>query len=599
MRFKLMLILCMSFTTVVSIDQSLLMFVHANSDTLGDEEGLNVAYQALTAIMQKAAPVLMSEVIWQHVVIRKNRFAQGLQRLNSVQQHIMDLHHNTNMVIKKHKGQVDVVNRLLNDDWYKQEHKQLSELDQQVLKHHFFDFFCFYIFNYLDPWNIYRLPQGYLLWLPHNQSSAGFCLQHNIAIHHSMLSQLAFENKSSDLDQVIQKYLYNNKSVQWTFYLTGHGYHKDAQHPQAGVAGMNLPAFRKLLLCLNNHCATKLLIYSSCYGAGQHSILPYQHDDKDLLLSYPVIMISLTDAPSYVFGVPAGLKLPPYDSQNFLVQRDVGDRGLKTYFLQKFRHFCKQSQAGINDISLARLVNPNTESNSIIKVENIPLIRKAGSSYFMPLDQSALHCLVTSQDADIDLTNKAACLLYVNHYPGKIKVSSKLSAFVSMIPGGQVHHIGTLQAQGVEFGQLIRSLFLSIDDLYDQNIYLFDTLVCDLNTLALTASSSQQLTQVLVLPTGPWLPSFAQDKGSCYVYFDYNNESYTVSFDQQKSMSPIQKLTEEQKLILQQFKQLLLQESALGSHENVKTKLSGDYFKQRTVLQKQLLEECVQRKICK
>lgn len=607
MRLKVTLFVCLILNSLIAVlysdDRELLMFVHTHIKPLDDEDGLNVAYQALTAIMQKAAPILMTENIWQHVVQRKDRFASGLQYEKSLHQLVMNVHHDTNTMIKDHQNDISFVNQALNYAWYRQHYRALSELDQQSLKYLMFEYFCYYVFNYLSKWNVYRLAEGYLLFIPQNQSNKGFCLQGKSVIDSKELARSIFQSDSSDLASVLKKYLCKNSLISWSFYLTGHGFHQEDDYAQAGVAGLSLQQFHQLLLCLDTHCLTKFFVYSSCYGAGQHAIVPYQIDGQDLLLSYPIILISLTDAPAYVFGLPSGLKLPPYDAQYFLVKNDVGDKGLKTHLLQKFRSFCKQLKSGTNDISLVRFLNPNIQcdykSCNIIKIENVPLIRKAYSPYFLPLDQSGLSCIIKSNGKQIDLDDKKACLFYVNQYFGTIVISKNIPVFVSMIPGRQVHYIKSLQASDFDFASLIQSLFLSIDDLHEQNIYLFDNITCSVLLPQVFPEVVHKIEQVLVLTAGQWLPSFAREDASCYVYAYYKNGVYAIVFGHNKEIQTVYKLNSAQKKILQQFKQFLLQENEYGHGVALKVLLSSSHYKKLSDIQKNLLNQCQRQEACK
>lgn len=602
MRLKLGIVFCLFSIFVQSVDQSLLMFLHTQSQSFGDEEGLNIAYQAMTAIVQHAAPILMSENIWQHIVIRKDRFKQGLQNKNSMQTAVVAMHKKVNELVRKNKGDVSVVNRSCDDLWYHQQYSELSQLDQNSYKHLLFDYFCYYVFDYLDDWKVYQLSGGYLLWIFHNKHQ-GFNLKNIKLKSKSDLAKPIFLEHSCKLDQVLRMCISVDKSVKWSFYATGHGFHKDDQQSQSGVVGMTLQSFKKVLKFLNDCISTKLFVYSSCFGAGQHAVIPYQDDNRDTLLSYPVIIVSLTDAPAYVFGVPSGLKLPPYSSDNFLTPINIDHQGLRPVFLQRFDTFCKCVKSGKIDAALSKTINPYLQCDfdhcTILKIENVPLIRRAYSSFFVPLDGFKLYCITKSSDQAIELHDKEACLWYVNAYLGTINISKKLPIFVSMIPGGQVHFGRDLQAQGFEISELIGSLFLSIDDIHEQNIYLFDKVSCSVMIPDISPEKLYELEQVLILPAGQWLPSFQQKGAACYVYVQVKDHMYCLCFDQNKQISYVQELENEQIVIINRFKKFLLEENMFGQDATISTLLSSQYFHQRNQLKKDLLYTCLQEKVCK
>lgn len=585
----------------------LLMFIHTPESSFTDEEGLNVTHQMLTAFVQGAAPILVSENMWQHVVLRKERFSQALKDTTSMQSSIVDLYKVTNQTIAKSLGDYNIVNKSLHHTWYAKKYPKLAVLDPQVLKHLLFDFFCYYVFDYVDDFTAYRLPEGYLLCLPKNKQT-GFCLQQVKRVNLKQLEKPIFSKKSANVHTVLKKYICTNKKQSWCFYVTGHGYHKDSIHPESLVAGMPINAFKQLLSTLNNKTfQTALLAYSSCYAAGEHSILSYQQEvkgvKKDLILDYPVLMMSLTDAPTYVFGVPSGFKLPPYGRGTILRSSDVYKNALQFYFLQNFNDFCEAACKGQCTIKMARALNPYIRCISsacdVTKVENLPLVRQAHQSCFVPLDKSVVQCLTKPGHHEIIVDNKAALLWYIKQYSSSIILQGQLPAFVSMIPGSQVHHGARIVAQNVDLQKLVASLFLSIDDTHTQNLYIFDRVEC---SIALTDISEKQLDaleNVVVLSTGSWLPAFAQQDASCYLYGEYKQQGYWIVFNQHKEIQSVIKLDPDQQDIMYRFRLLLMQECSFGRQLSIPQLLSSDYFEQSRALQKELLAQCLQQQICK
>lgn len=606
---RILLLSTIIFLNCITIEpksHQLLMFIHAHSSSFSDEEGLNVAHQMLTACIQKAAPILVSENIWQHVVLRRERFVESLKDSSSMQSKLFDVYKVANNMIKKHKD-ASKVNGLLHDDWYKKRYPKLATLESEVLKHLQFDFFCFYVFEYLKGFTVYRLLEGYLLFIPQGMSD-GLCVQDMKEITFKSLQKPVFKKKSIDLHHIMKKYLCPNKEKSWCFYLTGHGYHKDQEHVESMVAGMPLEAFKKLLNALNNQTfTTKLLAYSSCYAAGEHAIISYQYDEnglkKDLQLAYPVLMMSLTDSPTYVFGVPSGFKLPPYSHRSSLKSTEMYQNGLQFYFLQNFNKFCKCARSNTCTITMARSLNPYVRCISsacdVTKVENIPLIRHAYQSCFVPLDKSTITCLTKEQNEHIEVKNKAALLWYVKKYAGTIRLTHRLPVFVSMIPASQVHYAHELQAQEVSLSELIRKSFLSIDDMHEQKIYLFDRLSCSINLEAMSKKRLTYVDNVMILTAGKWLPVFAQQDASCYVYAEHNGQGYWLIFNHDKELDSVIVLDSEQKDVVNKFKALLMQECSVHSHLSVQQLLSSHYFEKRKLLQQELLMTCLKEKICK
>lgn len=602
MRLQLYGILLLSMM-LQSVDQQLLMFVHTQPTPLTDEEGLNIAYQALTAIRQNAAPILMSENIWQHVVLRSDRFKQGLRDVHSLQNDVVALHVDVNYLLKKHQGQIEFVNSSCNNAWFAQRYSNLKALDPDSYKHLLFDYFCYDIDNHFNGWKMYQLWGGYLLWIPNNQS-AGFDIQNADRQLIGNIKKAVWKVAAADLDKVLPKYIVPDKNIHWTFYVTGHGYHKDAENRQARVAGVTLQSFHELLVFFDKECSTKLFVYNSCYGAGQHAVIPYEDEYGDLLLSYPVILVSLTDAPVYVFGAPSGLKLPPYNSSNMLTSADEHKQKLQPFFLQDFNKFCLLARENRFDADLVKTISPYEQCSfnmcSIVKIENLPLIRSSHTAYFMPLDQSQVYCLMDNDAKSIEMQNKAALLLYTYKYDGIVQLEGNVPFFISMLPGDQVHCMGRLNAERIDLSYLIRKMFLSIDDIHEQNIYAFDTISCSISIPEISKDKIVSLHNVLIIPAGPWLPYFAGGVDtSCYVYAQIQKRFYNIVFDQNKQISFVQELQKNDVGLMQKFKNFLLQECTFGQHKSAQELLSGEYFKQFKKLQQDLLQQCLQEKICK
>ncbi|MBM17821.1 MAG: hypothetical protein CL947_01980 [Epsilonproteobacteria bacterium] len=608
MKHLFLIINFLCFCTCYSQKEQLLMFVHTHPSVFTDDEGLHVAHQMLTALVQQAAPILMSENVWQHVVLRSERFTKALQDTQSLQQDIVDLYKKTNQTILHENGDCHKVTTLLDNAWYQQHYPRLAKVDADVIKQLHFDFFCYYAFDYIKNYVVYHLLEGYVLCIPNNQSD-NFNLHQAKKMTYSQVKKPTFKKHSFALHQVLTKYLKKSKNCSWCFYLTGHGYHKDADHPEPMVAGMTLHAFSKLLHALNNKTFhTSLLTYSSCYAAGEHSIIPYQQiiqgNQQNLHLDYPVIMMSLADSPTYVFGLPSGFKLPPYNQNMTLQNSDIDNKQLQFYFLQNFKKFCDITRLKQSAIELARALNPYVQCFSevcnVTRIENIPLLRKKHSSYFVPLDTSVVQSLLQDSPQDVTVNSKKSALLwYVKHHNGTIMLSHTLPMFISMLPGRQVHRAFMLQASASNFETLIREVFLAIDDMKDESIYLFDKLSCQVTIPQISSDTITMLDNVVVLPAGTWLPSFAQLGASCYVYAEHNRQGYWIIFNQHKQLHDVIPLSGKQQDIFNIFKALLLQESRFGSRLSLSKLMSSEYFNQRKSLEQKLLTHCLQQHICK
>lgn len=596
---KLLIVLLIIFHMNHSKEQQLCMFIHQDN-MLTDDEGMNVAHQFLTLLVQKACPLLISQTLWDHVVKRKNRFDNLTNVQSSLQSEVVRLHQITNTMIQQYNGNVHILNKLLNQLWFAQNFKQLASLNHEALNILFFDYFCSKLEAQLESWNVYCLPEGYILCIPKKDKEYHFCLDQLKSLYYRDMQHINRTEKKQSISKLLQKYLCV-EDVVWSFYLTGHGHHKDEEHGHACIAGMDMQDFQNFLLTLNSRLIkTKVLVYSSCYSAGEHSVLPYRFADKDMLLKYPVIMISCMDAPTYVFGVPAGLRLPPYHKDNILTKQDVLSKQLHWHLMQNFHEFVAQTKKGQFERTLAHAVSPYVHCEEDIcnatKIENLPLIRKAGQLHFMPLDESLVSMIQQQSKKYINVGNTSAVMLYVKKYLGIISITSKLPTFVSMVPGNQVHCISKLEAKNHTFTELITSCFMTVEDEHEQNIYLFDTIRCKVD---ITSDKQQsELYNVVIIPSGPWMPQFVDKDAELYVYAQQGDNSYWISFAHGKPTTKII-LNAEQVIIMKKFISLLKQQCSFGDNFSMKQLLSADHFMNRVKLHDQLLQECLQDLICK
>lgn len=605
---KLSLLVCICViivtTSSFSIDQTLLIFLDTQGEKFDEDEGLNVAYQLLTAMSQQAAPILTTQAVWNHVLNSRNNFQQQLSSGHGAANELLKLYEEVNKKISIGLSSVQEINETYDKSWYDKNFRLLSKHSEGELKLIKFHFFCYNFKFCMDNWKFYLLDGGYLLMVPagiHKNELFRLHGEQLLTYEKLMISKVA--PYRACLDFILKKYLNRSMELSWSFYLTGHGHHKGKFHAQSMIAGMSVSGFRDFLLFLNNDIKTKVLVYSSCYSSGMHAIEPYQQDDKDLVLRYLVFVTCLTDGPMYIFGIPSGVKLPPYDSNNKLEESDVRGQGLQNYFIQNFMQFCSLLKSKSISPRLIDTISPYRscvkEKCELTRLENIPLVRYAGSTYFVPLCSDFVTTIFKNASPLIEIENKAAILWYVKNYKGSIVLKGRLPQFISMVPGDSVTNIQRLDASAFDIALVIANSFFAVEDMFCQQIFLINELQGNLNLPYLNLNSGDLLKNVMIIPSGAWLPLGVDSKILGHVYFERLGNAYHLSLNDKKQIVASTLLTREQRVEFDKFRQLLIKECLFDSLAiSTKKLLSSCQLKKRDAFNKKLFNECLQRRIC-
>lgn len=584
-------------------DQTILIFLDTVGQKMSDDQGMNVAHQFLTAMIQQAAPVLVSQKLWSHILTRRQRFQDGLKVIGSLQKEVERLYQTTNKTIAQGL-ELSVINQTCGDAWYHKNFSKLSKLSADQSKAVLFDYFCYRALPPAFVWKWYQVPGGYLLGIPHEKND-GLNLKglKSLSIREVMLPQK--DSVSKPFVAVLSKCLQQDLKRSWSFYVTGHGHHKDTQHDQSAIAGMFIEEFHTFLLFLNHNIKTNCLVYSSCYSAGTHLVKPYYFNEASLLLRYPVFVTCLTDAPTYVFGLPAGMKLPPYNETIFLEQSDIYNKSLSWYFLQNFNQFCKRAKSPVlsaKDLiqSISAYKQCDKKLCTLSMVENIPLVRYAGIAYFVPVDITFVDILLHDSMKDRVVHNAYALLWYIKHYSGCLQFKDRLPQFVSMIPGNGVFHVSRCEALAYDLSQFLKQSFFAMLDIVGQQIFLFDQLHCQLHFKNLKNSGTAKLEDVMIIPSGQVMPallSAQSNVGLCVFRFD--GVWYLVVIGQDLKDMNIVELNDQHIEQLKKFREFLMKENYNDQSISADILLLPEQFKHRSELWELMLKQCAEQNVCK
>jgi len=559
---------------VSAVDRNLVIIVdNAQHETAKNDE-VTMTHQCMTALQQQASMILISSGLWKNIADRKKRFAVGLQDASSLQSSNYSL---------------AAINQKLSQSWFEQNYENLAQLPAQDINQLRFDFACYIFECDFDFWQIYDAHEGMLLFVPQGLDYR-IDKKYEVADLEKMTKHA---DKKSNLIPSLEK-LVLNKHDRFVIYLTGHG-HPKSLGQQANIAGLKIDEFRSLIDYFDISMQLKLLVYSSCYGGGVHTIEPY----ASLQLHYPVIVTAATDAPIFGFGLFEGVKLPPYDERFFLEPVDVcKKKGLLPHSLQDYKAFFKRSWRGHFDLQLVQLVSKFFTCDlfgcHVQKIENFPLIRKAGSLIFVPIKDNLIMKLIQQVTGYASVTSSKPLLLYSKKVK-KIKIDRSVP-ILSMLPGLQSHTIDQLVAPQVLLSQLLEQSFLSLPDMQTYKNFLIKKLTCINDCIG----DKQLVTfdNLLIVGQDNVRPKFLDKIAQVMIYAELADKHYLLLYNDQKVTDQLI-LNQEQINIMRQivgFVQFMADQDALIAPEKL---LTFDAYCTSKEHQQAIVETCVKKKVCK
>jgi hypothetical protein len=574
---------------VYTFDNNLIIIVDNLQQETAKTEEVNMTHQCITALQQRGASVLVSTTLWKNIVDRKKKFEKKLQDSSSIESNIFAMYKRTNTELKLAEYNLAIINQKLTQSWFELEYPQLAKLSQEKFNQLRFEFLC-YIFKFdINHWRVYGARTGMLLFVPKEY-------QYKIEGSYELFDERALlkhVDKKSYIVQSLEKLLKNDKN-RWVIYLTGHGHPKSSKQ-LANIAGLKIEEFRTFLEYLNNKMTIKIMVYSSCYGGGVHTVEPY----TDLKLKYPVIVTAATDAPIFGFGLFEGVKLPPYDDQFKLHAVDVlKNHGLLPCTMQNYKAFFKRAWKGQFDLNLVQLISKFFICDFIEchaqKVENYPLIRKAGDLIFRPVREGLIAKLVQKITTNGTFFSHKPLLLYSKKIK-KIKIDRAVP-IISMLPGMVSHEIGELSAGLVPLSRLIAESFLSLEDMQAYKNFIIKKLVCFDDLIG--SKKIINFTDILILHQENLMPKFFEKKVEALIFLKRINSYYLLVWNN-KSITDIILLNEEKIRAMSEIKNFVQQGinyQAMRTPENL---LTFDAYIDNKNFQQDIVDECVHIKICK
>jgi hypothetical protein len=489
-----------------------------------------------------------------------------------------------NNFFKKMDSYPSNASSLFNRDWLIKNFPQLSNNDTDLYKQAAFNFLCFHLMADILLWDIYQITPHFILLIPP-------LLQHESQF--TNFSRISYQKVNPDkgdsgelvqaLAKVVSLFSMFSK-FPLNIYLSGHGEYAD-ENDKGMIAGLPAENFSSLLDQLQKSGRMNLLVYNSCYGGGKNTILPYQNAQiSGKKFNYTIVNISITDAPTYMFGFPEGMKLPPYDGVKYLLPTDLDKQNNVTfYFLQNFPQFFDLATQTPLISQCIESVNPYIHCLQPIAkeaivcdvshVENIPMILTPGATRFISFDKKYINQM------------HGVKLLDTNRY-----LSLQLSADQRLLPidtGNYWYQIDVLQGQTQEtIIQFIQRVFLFIPD-------LMTPYVLYIPTLNIKEKVYQRVVLLHQVSVGPASTQAANCK--VLLYYEESGKYYAACFENE-AWKVLQLNDDVQKNMLDFI--ALAASSAINRQLQDQQDAIKNYY-QNTKLASLFASQCVQQNICK
>ena len=260
----------------------------------------------------------------------------------------------------------------------------------------------------------------------------------------------------------------------WAFFIVGHGLMNKT------MAGMRIEQFKDFLTFLQHKITTKLLYYSTCFGAGDTHEKLYKDTETGISQSYSFAIMTqaLTDVPVVSYALDY-----------------VEDHGSLTLKEQtNFKGFLQLATTS-DYIKYQELAACLTQDLTKVGLNNIPQIKFPGLSWFSIADESKVisigsvlastrkHPLSidTSPDTPTAKKNPLAVLLYTQNIPFELIITGEglyhdePPALISMIPGPAFHTFKKISSPTESIDRLLGS-FLKLHKLQAPKVFVISQL---------------------------------------------------------------------------------------------------------------------------
>jgi len=432
-----------------------------------------------SAIAEKSTPLLLHASLWNSFIERRINFQQHSQYKDSSFYKTYNLYKDINERMEYWSNYYNglsndaihnkkLVIQQINKEFYNNQ-KNISGIDYQ---------FLLIITTDFDPqeWDIYT-NGGFYLLIPKNYSTqhspVGFrtdSLKKITDPEDSSYIYLESRTKKSFVDCLPDFFLTfddfedNAMPYAWNIIAAGHGgYHYTEKNDNGIITwsgepiinNLTLHEFKGTLEFFHSHVKTHLFEYSTCYGAGNHSLLLF-NNDHTAGYNFAIICDTLTDCTAYCKWETQ----LPSDEKAFLTPSDIiHDEAKKcwqfplrpVYYWEKFFNDVSTIDFSINSIEhLQEIMGSITYS----AIANIPVLCLPNTTTFFPLQSSdiikvddELLKLAETNDESITLNAVRTVLLESNCILPTITLNHyEPLRIVSIKPDDALHYIKKLEA---------------------------------------------------------------------------------------------------------------------------------------------------------
>ncbi len=535
-----------------------------------------VSYQLVTALFQKPSPIFASSSLLRNITNRAQIFSQKIKNQKSLEYALQQVWMNIHKYFDSTDSYVASASNKYNKQWIQQNYAILVDQESDAYKQASFNFLCYHILSELELWNIYNITPHFVVLVPPALQKMPAYKNFAKITYDKVLDSVG---TSAEFLQALEKILelsvnYGNSPIH--IYLSGHGEYAEGKN-KGFIAGLQAADFSILLDQLQKTNKINLLVYNSCYAGGRNTIAPYQTGQMaSKKFTFTIVNVSLTDAPTYTFGFPEGMKFPPYDLSKYLLPSDfTPDNKITFNFMQDFTKFFTLTQSKSCTAECIETVNPYLDCDArnnckVAHVENIPMILAPGATQFVPFDTK----YVNQQDGIMLLTQSRYSTM-------QVMAQQKL---LPMIVGNYWYQIDTLQSSEQQtITDFIKQAFLSIPDLLTPYVLYVPTATIGYKVYK----------NVVLLHNTDIAPAAA---GSCKVllYYEEDGKSSAACFENETWN--IVQTSEEQKNNMQAFIKLAV--ASLDKPLVMQADAIKNYYKV-TQLATVFSSQCVQQNICK
>ena len=261
----------------------------------------------------------------------------------------------------------------------------------------------------------------------------------------------------------------------WAFFIVGHGL------MNTSLAGMRIEQFKDFLTFLQHKITTKLLYYSTCFGAGDTHEKLYKDTETGISPSYSFAIMTqaLTDVPVISYA------LDYLEDHGSLLLKEQTD----------FKGFLRLATTS-DCINYQELATCITQDLAKVGLNNIPQIKLPGLPWFSVADESKVVAIgsvlastrnhpLSIQGASLDTPTAKkgplAILLYTHNIPFELITTGEglypdtPPAIISMIPASAFHTLKKISSPTESVDNLLGN-FLKLHKLQAPKVFVISQL---------------------------------------------------------------------------------------------------------------------------